>query len=878
MAKLLLVKQSEWPRLSYFFLLFFVISAGLAIGRGTADALFLKRFGIQYLPVMYVAIGVLMMLISTVYAAYADRMSPERAFYIMLGGLAVMLGANWYLMTLKIDAVAYPLYFLAFEISSEVLFMHAMLYFSANFDGEQSKRLLPITLAGLQLGEMCGGFLLTASPVIGVQGMVLVWSGLTAAAMVIVAVRHRSVGVSPFFHPGRRGGGLRRTIDQIVQGLRFARRSPLLLYSSLGVFFMVVALYSLGYGAYAVYNATFKSEAELGVLFGVLTIVSSSVTLLIQVFFSGKLLNRFGVRTMNLVFPVTTFACFIALFISFKLPAALLSTLNRRILLPSMRNPSRGLLFEALPDYMQGRARALSLALVLPCAYIFVGLVLRELRSFHAPYSYLITGAVAGALYLYFSFKTNRAYVEALLATLKERLFLPSELLGQLDNEVDPELFGRLADGVRHRDEQICLTYARMFARHFPDKAPAVIFERMLDTSAPVRDQLLRLISGNLPDALLQRLEPGREWGDAHLRATVIATRFEARDPRAQALVDECLAAENPRLVACGIYGVMSYGLDDRRAAALQRWKEMLADGRKEHVLPALGLGQKLPLPEAFVPRLFVLLGQSEDAVKKAVLLALRRSTLPDTQLLSVLEELMKTSRDPRMRVACVECFRVLPEPAREQPCFAALTDRHPDVVEAALRVLVESVGDFEQRFFAWLNHGGASPREQQRVLESLTRHPVARLPFEEFAERKLHEANVMSQALRVLERDPRPATHASKLVRIVLAERLTQILEVALVAMENLGDGHSIRIVSLGLKSKDARQVARAKEALNSIANRRLSAQLGHLLAGAEGAAEAGAPRFASVNDALEWCRTHADAWLRSCAVHALQLTPGKA
>ncbi len=878
MAKLLLVKRSEWPRLSYFFLLFFVISAGLAIGRGTADALFLKRFGIQYLPVMYLALGVLMMLVSTIYAAYADRMSPERAFYIMLGGLAVMLGANWYLMTLKFDTVAYPLYFLAFEISSEVLFMHATLYFSANFDGEQSKRLFPMTLAGLQLGEMCGGFLLTASPVIGVQGMVLVWSGLTAAAMVIVAVRHRSVGVSPFFHPGRRGGGLQRTIDQIVQGLRFARRSPLLLHSSLGVFFMVVALYSLGYGAYAVFNSTFKSEAELGVLFGVLTIVSSSVTLLIQVFFSGKLLNHFGVRTINLVFPVTTFTCFIALFIAFKLPAAIFSALNRRILLPSIRNPSRALLFEALPDYMQGRARALSLALVLPSAYIFVGLVLRELRSFHAPYSYLITGAAAGALYLYFSFKTNRAYVEALLATLKERLFLPIEGLGQLNDEIDPELFGRLVEGVRHRDEQICLTYARMLAHGFPDKASEVIFERMLDATAPVRDQLIRLISANLPDALLQRLEPGREWGDEHVRATVIATRFEARDPRARALVDECLAAKNPRLVACGIFGVMINGLDDQRAAALKRWEEMLADGRKEYVMPALALAQKLALPDAFVPRLCVLLEKSEDVVKTAVLLALQHSTLPDTRLLPVFEELMKSSRDPTMRIACVECFRVLPEPARGLACFAALTDRHPGVVETALRVLAESAGDFEQRLFAWLNEDGASPREQQRVLESLSRHPVARLPFEEFAERKLQEANVMSQALRVLERDPGPASQTSKLVKIVLAERLSQTFEVALVAMENLGDSHTIRIVSLGLKSQDARQVARAKEALSSIANSRLGAQLGHLLAGVEDAAAVGAPRFGSVNDALGWCRAHADAWLRACAERALELAPGKA
>ena len=878
MAKLLLVKQSEWPRLSYFFLLFFVISAGLAIGRGTADALFLKRFGVQYLPIMWVAIGVLMMLISTVYAAYADRMSPERAFYVMLGGLALMLVGNWYLMTLKADTVAYPLYFIAFEISSEVLFMHQTLYFSANFDGDQSKRLLPMTLAGVQLGEMCGGFLLTLSPVIGVQGMVLVWSGLTAAALVIVVLRHRSVGVSPFFSPGRRGGGLKGTIEQIMQGLRFARRSPLLLYSSLGVFFMVVALYSLGYAAYAVFNTTFKSESELGVLFGVLTIVSSSVTLLVQVFFSGKLLNRFGVRTMNLVFPVTTFACFIAYFISFKLPAALLSTINRRVLLPSVRTPSRSLLFEALPDYMQGRARALTLALVLPCAYIFVGLVLRELRSFHAPYSYLITGAVAGALYLYFSFKTNRAYVEALLATLKERLFLPSEWLGQLNNQADPELFGRLADGVRHPDERICVTYARMLMRHFPDKAPAVIFERMLDASAPVRDQLIKFISGHQPDTLLERLALTREWGDEHVRATVIATRFEARDPRAHALGDECLAADNPRLVACGIYGVMIYGLDDRRAAALKRWEEMLADGRREQVLPALGLGQKLPLPEAFLPRLFALLGQSEDAVKKAVLLALQRSTLPDTQLLSVFEELMKTSRDPRMRVACVECFSVLPAAAREQPCFAALTDRHPSVVEAALGVLAKSVGDFGQRLFSWLNQSGTSPREQQRVLESLARHPVAHPPFEHFAERKLQEANVISQALRMLERDPRPVTNASKLLRIVLAERLAETFDVALVAMEHLGDRHAIRIVSLGLKSKDARQVARAREALGSIPNSRLAAQLGQLLSGEEGAAEARAPRFASADDALEWCRTHADAWLGRCAVHTLQPAPEKA
>jgi AAA family ATP:ADP antiporter len=357
MAKLLMVKKAEWPKLTYFFCLFLVISAGLAIGRGTADALFLKRFGIQYLPFMYVGLGVLMATVSTIYAAYADRLAPERTFYILLSALALMLVGNWYLMHSNVDSFAYPVYYLLFEISSELLIMHASLYFSANFDNEQSKRLLPMTMAGLQLGEVAGGLILTMSTIIGVQGLVLVWSGLAAIAVAIVVTRHRTVGVSPFFAPGRRGGGLGRTIEQVTQGLKFARRSKLLLYSSLAVFFMVVALNCLGYAAFAVYNANFKTEAELSVLFGVLTIVSSAVTVLVQVFFTSKVINVFGVRAINLVFPSTTLMCFGAMITFFNVPAALTSTLNRRVLLPSMRNPSRSLFSTHCPTTCRaGRA------------------------------------------------------------------------------------------------------------------------------------------------------------------------------------------------------------------------------------------------------------------------------------------------------------------------------------------------------------------------------------------------------------------------------------------------------------------------------------------------------------------------------------------
>ena len=66
------------------------------------------------------------------------------------------------------DSVAYHL-LPAVEISSNR--SCASLYFSANFDNEQSAAVAD-DHGGLQLGEVAGGLILTMSTIIGVQGLV----------------------------------------------------------------------------------------------------------------------------------------------------------------------------------------------------------------------------------------------------------------------------------------------------------------------------------------------------------------------------------------------------------------------------------------------------------------------------------------------------------------------------------------------------------------------------------------------------------------------------------------------------------------------------------------------------------------------------------
>ena len=181
------VRPGEGRRVAHFVLVFFVASAGLALGRGTADALFFKRYGIEYLPVMYMVLSVLLAGVSTVYAAFVDRVPAERAYAVLNVVLAAVLGLSWWGMVSTEASLLYPAYFLIYEVASELLLVHGPLYLSQNLDTLTAKRLSPLVFAGAQVGTIAGGlFLNLAAPRVGVQNLLLAWAALLLAGLVLL--------------------------------------------------------------------------------------------------------------------------------------------------------------------------------------------------------------------------------------------------------------------------------------------------------------------------------------------------------------------------------------------------------------------------------------------------------------------------------------------------------------------------------------------------------------------------------------------------------------------------------------------------------------------------------------------------------------------
>ena len=500
------------------------------------------------------------------------------------------------------STLVYPVYYLIYEVSSEVLLVHAALYMNQNMTTLQAKRLAPLVYAGAQIGTIIGGLTL-------VIRCTAHWHPEPVAGLVWPAGRRRSphcmsatsVTVPPPIsgHRARHSHLLEEGLSQIQQGIKFTYNSSLLRASSLMLFFMVVAFYVLCYSVNRVYTQTFESEESLTRFFGLLTAVTSMLALFMQLFVTNRAISHFGVRAINLLFPWTTLASLAALTVSFSLPAALIGSFNKDALMPAFRNPVYSMFFNVLPDYMQGRIRAISVAVVLPLALLTGGFLLLLMQRLDTPVYFLVPGMLAAMLYLFFSRKMNDAYVSTLIATLKERLFLPNEQMYADLGRCRDEDMKEIMRGVTHTDTEVSIAFSRVLAESFPDKAAGIILQRSSGEDNAAADRYLKLLGRLNISRHIDDLYQRAANGDAHLQASILQLLLAHGDQDSITRTIRLLDSDNPRLRATAIQAALHY---PDSAPGIERimsvWQALL-QGDRTTQLAALDLIPELQhLPE----------------------------------------------------------------------------------------------------------------------------------------------------------------------------------------------------------------------------------------------------------------------------------------
>ncbi len=877
---LLLVHRDERKQLAYLLLVFILLGAGMALGRGTADALFFKRYGIEYLPVMFILISVLLSAISILYAAFVDALPAERFFKIIFTTMIVLLLGNWLMITLNVGDMVYPAYFLLYEISSELFLVHSALYLGQNLVQTQSKRLMPIILAGSQVGVIIGGlFLATMSRTLGVQNMLLVWTLLLFITMVMVVIWHGKKGVSPYFRAGRKEKSrFQQSINQVAQGLKFMKTSKLLKMSSFALFFMVASTYVLCYSLNRIYTNTFETEEALSSFYGLLTASTSMFALLIQVFVTNRMIRRFGVKKINLFFPVTSFLVYLGLMFSFTLPLALAGSFNKDVIMPSFRRPIRNIFMDALPMQIQGRARAMSIVVVLPLALATAGVFLWLAQKAEDPLMFLFPGMLAALAYLWFNRRMNKAYAAEIVHNLKQRLFVPEhQIQGMLDE--DESILEDIEQGVLQADEEISIAYSNVLCKAKPERAAVLLPQRMQRASVRAKDQMIRMLQPLESETLRDQLRREIGKGDTHLDATLYKALFVSGDVVAREKVESLLGSEQPRLRAAGILGALIYPVPELSQQAINEWMALLGDPRPDFYIPGIDLTvQGLesiylnePIFSAIQQVIVQMLDQTDSRLQLKALKLLVK--WPTDSFKAAEASVIKLSENGnwKVRKESVKASHFLPFDEREKLLLRAIEDQYPAVRKEAVESMAIQYSDPQQWLVNQLiERQFGSPRARDAMINSLIEYGVSAEQMFSVSLAMAEDALQMHKAAKLLEKEDSNLMPGLIVLHHAIEERKHDLIDLALLALQSSSHDSDIEVIRAGLKSRDKRHFANACELLSMISQGKLTSSLLQVF---EDVGEKKSlnkeESFQSVGDILQWIIEGTDPWLKECVAY---------
>lgn len=848
------IRSGERQALAYFFILLFLIIAGLAIGRGVANTLFLKRFGIEHLPWVFLVQGIGLAVASLFYASVSDRLRPERILNFILLLMVTLLLCLWGMAQTPLATWAHPPLYLLQEIASEILALHFSLYICSHFDNEQSKRLMPLAMAGGQLGELSGGLTLAVgAPLVGPVNMVWAWAGGGLLAWILVRAWHRHQGPTPRRIAVRTSGGMRQTLRQLRQGLNFMwpQRN-----SALAVFFTVIVLFMLSFLIKDTFVREFRSEKELATVFGLVTFIGGSVAFLVQITLTSQLIERFGVRRMNLVFPLSTLIVLSAFLSPFSLPAAWLGAFNRRVLLPSIRNPARSLMLQALPDYIQGRMRGITLAIVVPLAMVMAGLLIKGLRSDSDMIAAI--GIGLGLLALYFAVRTNQDYQRTIIETLQERLFVPRDDLGPTAFERNEQLLDELVKGIEHEDEAMCEKFARILVDHFGSDAVPHILRRIARASHPCQNRLSRLIAPYLNAEHIPAWMARANASDPRSLATVLEVAFRGRWQEGRPHVTRCLESDTPRLAACGIIGALSYDDPVLHAQGERILGRMLACGKDEEMIAAMEVLTAMP-NGAHLTQIGTALSSTNPRLRMHALHALHAISQPvtDARTMETLKDIYHSEDAWHLREACVKTSELLPLHPRISLLIDALDDPQPQVQKLAVALLTKQKADGTiETLLQAMRNWKLGVRGQIAALSVLT-DTVPQEQLRQFALEYLDQASIYHAWLPAFD-TPTPAT---ELLGIVLRERVAQLTDLGLRALA-LGPNRNLaKILRAAMASDNRRQRMLCLELIEDFPDLEAGAQLRRLLQPPPAAREL------SIGTMVAELSRGADGWVAQCA-----------
>jgi HEAT repeat protein len=302
LATLLSVKQGEGRMSSLVIGVMLLTSMGAALGGTGIEALFFARFGVEYLPYMFVGLGITSMIMSFGMTALISRV-PKQILYVSIPLLVsfVLVLARFALLS-KLNWL-YPALWLGKEVLNILIGLVIWGIAGVVCDTRQAKRLFPLFNASRILGQVIGGFvtgLLVAS--IGTENLLIVWAGTLILAFVLsrTLLARQQIGSATGNKSRRKQPTL---IQEMQRGYQYVRGSSLMTWISVSTIFFSILYFSIALPFSRAATEQYINEDALASFLGLFNGVSTAAAFLASLFLANRLYARVGIMASILVLP-----------------------------------------------------------------------------------------------------------------------------------------------------------------------------------------------------------------------------------------------------------------------------------------------------------------------------------------------------------------------------------------------------------------------------------------------------------------------------------------------------------------------------------------------------------------------------------------------
>ncbi len=572
LASLLKVRPEEGRLVLLVGFLFLFIQAGQGMGDNAASALFFLRFGVDFLPYMYLILGGVTFILTLAYSAGLGRLGRNRFFPLLILGLVLLL-------LIERLALIHPFLFLYPILWLTVSCMGMMLgTFTWNLAGEvsdarQGKRLFPLYASAGILGSVLGNSLTgVIAKNLGTDNLLIFFSILLGVSYFLT----RSIAET-YFSPQKTTNKKSSVLNDLRSGFDFVRGSSLMKLISYASVLFSILFFSLAFPFNKVVTASFPDEAGVAGFLGLFSSITTAVTFLVSLLLANRIYGRLGIVNSVFLMPLVYLFGFLVFASQYSLNGAIIARFSQLVILSGVAGTAWNALFNVVPSQKRGQVLAFTNGVPSQAGVALSGLLLVLGERVLTITQIFLMGMLVTLVCGFLVWRMRAAYGQALIDALRA---------GRLDvfSSEEPAFTGLQSDAAALKVVTHALQDPKPAARRLAAEilgkmqnasAIPVLLHQLSDPEAGVRAGVLHALGELYALSALETIIDSLDDADPEVRnqALIALTQFELETiPRLLVKLESLLEDETISVRTQAVLLLAKLGRGEQALPNLTKW------------------------------------------------------------------------------------------------------------------------------------------------------------------------------------------------------------------------------------------------------------------------------------------------------------------